>query len=292
MNFLMRQFYLLVIGGSVAVFGIGLHLGGPLEALVVGWSALVLVFGALLERRAPFDRRWNRPQGDIAVDATSAAVLIGAVDPLLKVGLPVLVVVLLGSREVGSWPLGDWPLALQVALAVLWMEFAKYWSHRAHHEVAALWRLHALHHSSERLYWLNNFRFHPVNHAINALVSLLPLLLLGVPETVLLGAIAVTQPILMLQHLNLDTRSGWLNWVFSTSELHRWHHSTEPAEANSNYGSTLVIWDQVFGTYRPQAVHHPPARLGLFGGQAPGRARVSYWTQLVDALRPACCRPA
>lgn len=290
MDFLTRQLYLLVVSGSIATFSTGLLLDWPLEALVVGWSALALALGALLERHAPFNRHWRHSQGDIGVDATSAAVLIGLVDPLLKAGLPVLAVALLGSRESTSWPLTDWPFASQVALAVLWMEFAKYWSHRAHHELPALWRLHALHHSSERLYWLNNFRFHPVNYIVNMLPSLLPLLLLGVPDAVLLGAIAVTQPVLMLQHLNLDTRSGWVNWIFSTNELHRWHHSAKPIEANSNYGSALVIWDQVFGTYRPEAATQPPARLGLFSVDPRAPTRASYWTQLIDALIPQCCR--
>lgn len=292
MNFLTRQLYLLVVSGSIAVFSLARQFGWPLEAVVAGWSALALALGALLERFAPFNRRWSRSEGDVRVDATSAVVLIGMVEPLLKAGLPVLAAALLRAPDAAHWPLSTWPFALQVALAVLWMEFAKYWSHRAHHEVPMLWRLHALHHSSQRLYWLNNFRFHPVNHAINLLVSLLPLLLLGVPQTVLLGALAVTQPVLMLQHLNLDTRSGWLNWVFSTNELHRWHHSTERVEANSNYGSTLVIWDQVFGTYRLQATHQPPARLGLFGDDKSGHATASYWTQLVNALMPPCCRAA
>ncbi len=76
---------------------------------------------------------------------------------------------------------------MQVLAAMLWMEGAKYASHRWHHRSRALWWLHALHHSSRRLYSLNNFRFHPLNHAINQLVSIGPLLMLGVPADVLLA---------------------------------------------------------------------------------------------------------
>ena len=32
------------------------------------------------------------------------------------------------------------------------------------------------------------------------------------------------------------------------NELHRWHHSKELKEANSNYGGNLIIWDIIFGT--------------------------------------------
>jgi len=115
------------------------------------------------------------------------------------------------------------------------------------------------------------------------------LLLLGVPPDVLLGAVALTQPVVMLQHLNVHTRSGWLNYLFSTNELHRWHHSAEPREANSNFGSALVLWDQVFGTFR----HHPeaqPARIGLFGDGSGYPAKASYLQQLLSVFTPACCR--
>ncbi|HEX5683222.1 MAG TPA: sterol desaturase family protein [Ideonella sp.] len=289
-NFLTRQLYLLAVGGSVAVFAASLAWGWPLEGVVLGWSVLVLATGVWLERLAPFDPRWRLSNDDTGTDATSAVVLIGVVDPLLKAVLPIVALVLLAplAPSGDGWFLGAAPFALQVVAAVLWIEFSKYWSHRAHHQVAALWWLHALHHGSERLYWLNNFRFHPLNHLANAAVSLLPLLLLGVPPEVLLGAVALTQPVVMLQHLNVRTHNGWLNHVFSTNELHRWHHSAEPQEANSNFGSALVLWDQLFGTFR----HQPgqPARVGLFGDGSGYPAKAPYLQQLLSIFTPACCR--
>lgn len=293
LDFLTRHLYLLAVGGSMAAFAAVGQSGWPFEAVVIGWSVLVLATGAWLERVAPFDRRWSQAADDTATDVTSAVVLIGVVDPLLKAALPILAVACLAAtRADAAWALQGLPFVLQVAVAVLWIEFAKYWAHRAHHEVQGLWWLHALHHGSERLYWLNNFRFHPLNHAVNTAVSLFPLLLLGAPHDVLLAAVALTQPVLMLQHLNVDTRNGWLNRVFSTNELHRWHHSAEPGEANSNYGSALVLWDQVFGTFRPPQGR--PARIGLFsegdddGGGYPARA--TYWQQVLSIFTPACCR--
>ena len=53
----------------------------------------------------------------------------------------------------------------------------------------------------------------------------------------------------MLQHANLDLRHGWLNYVFMTADNHRWHHSTEFAESNTNFGSNIALWDHVFGTF-------------------------------------------
>ena len=35
----------------------------------------------------------------------------------------------------------------------------------------------------------------------------------------------------------------------SSPELHRWHHMKDTLLANHNYGSNLIIWDLVFGTW-------------------------------------------
>ncbi|RQP22822.1 sterol desaturase family protein [Albitalea terrae] len=283
-----RQLYLLAVGGSLAAFWMARSLGWPVAPIVLGWSVLVLATGALLERIAPFDPRWVRSGPDTTTDLTSAAVVIGLVDPAVKAAMPVLAATWFGASPGADWPAATWPFVAQAALAVLWIEFAKYGSHRAHHEVRSLWWLHAMHHGSERLYWLNNFRFHPVNHLINTFAAMFPLITLGAPQDVLLAAVAFTQPVLMLQHLNVDTRNGWLNRVLNTNELHRWHHSAEPREANSNYGSALVLWDRVFGTYRPQPGR--PSRIGLFGNGHGYPAQASYLQQLLSSLTPACCR--
>jgi sterol desaturase/sphingolipid hydroxylase (fatty acid hydroxylase superfamily) len=54
-----------------------------------------------------------------------------------------------------------------------------------------------------------------------------------------------------------------LNWVFSTADLHRWHHSADFAESNTNFGSNLILWDIVFRTrYLPEG---RPQRVGIVG---------------------------
>jgi len=291
-RFIARHLYTIAVGASLAAFLTAREFGLPLEAVVVAASVVVLVAAALLERLLPFEPAWRRSDGDTTTDAASAIVLIGLVDPLLKAAMPVLAIAAL--RGVGTpwraFPIG-WPFMAQVLLALLWIEFAKYWSHRAHHRSPALWWLHALHHGSRRLYWLNNFRFHPLNHAINSLVSMLPLWLAGTPAEVLLGVAAISQPVLMLQHANLDLRSGWLNHVFSTNEVHRWHHSTQPHEANSNFGSALMLWDHVFGTFRHEAGRRRPVAVGLFGNGGGYPSARSYLQQLRSMFSPACCYP-
>ena len=42
-----------------------------------------------------------------------------------------------------------------------------------------------------------------------------------------------------------------LSLVWVTPNVHKIHHSRQPAETNSNYGNILTIYDRVFGTYTP-----------------------------------------
>ena len=280
-----------VVSGSLGAFFWAREAHASLTLAVLGASVATLALAAVLERVMPWRAQWNEPRGDVGTDLASAGVLIGVVDPLLKGVAPLIVVMLYASLSrdpaQGLFPVTA-PFAAQVVLATALIEFGRYWSHRWHHAHRALWWLHAMHHGSERLYTLNNFRFHPLNRAINFGLSTLPLMLLGAPQDVLLGYLAISQPVLMLQHANIDLRSGWLNWIFSSNELHRWHHSTEPAQANSNYGSAFVLWDQVFGTFQP--ADGSPQRVGLFGPSRRYPAESNYLAQLLSAFGPACCK--
>jgi len=82
----------------------------------------------------------------------------------------------------------------------------------------------------------------------------------------------------IFQHANIKLKYGILNYIFSTNELHRWHHSTELKEANNNYGAVLVVWDLVFGTFYQKA-ELAPSQLGLAEENA--YPVNSYWKQLL-----------
>ena len=290
----MRGFLPLSLMASIGTFWLAAERGGNLELAVVLPAVAVMLSGMAAERRWPYRADWSRSRGDTATDLASAGVLFGIVDPLLKWLGPVAVTAALAHAGTAGWfnlfP-SNWPFVLQVVLATLIAEFGSYWSHRLHHERPSLWWLHALHHGSERLYTLNNFRFHPLNYALNYLMGIVPLLVLGTPEAVIMGYYAATLPVLMVQHANLPLQHGWLNYVFSTSEIHRWHHSSRAGEGDTNFGRSLVIWDQVFGTYRNLPAHNDPRAVGLYAGSRyPSRA--SFLEQLRSMFLPGCCRNA
>ena len=269
--------------------------GLNLELVVTGAASSILVLAMLLERWLPFRDQWNHKHNDIRTDVTSTTVLFALIDPLLKYISPVATVALYTVLDLAptySSLFGDTAFWLQLLLITLFIELARYWLHRLHHTLGWLWWLHAMHHSSTRLYALNNFRFHPLNYMLMFMFSTFPLMLLGVPGDLLLAYLALSLPIIMLQHANIDLKNGLLNYLFSTNELHRWHHSARAAQANCNYGHALIIWDQLFGTFKYYSeTNNMPDEVGLFKSSSQTYpAQASYLTQLRSMFCWKCCR--
>ena len=128
-------------------------------------------------------------------------------------------------------------------------EFFRYWLHIAAHNTKFLWRFHAVHHSPHKLYWLNVGRFHPIEKAFQFMLDMLPFILVGVGESVLVLYFVFYAVNGFFQHSNVDARYGVLNYVVSGAELHRWHHSKLIEESNRNYGNNLIVWDLLFGSW-------------------------------------------
>ncbi len=233
-----------------------------LSAQVPSFLAVIV-----LERWVPYYDDWNRNHGDLGVDLrhiVSVTLTTVLSDPPLRLIGVLVGGWLLGEHALGIWP-GGWPLVLQVALALVIGELGQYWVHRMQHEVPWLWRFHALHHSAPRLYWLNAARFHPFDILINNFAAIVPLVVLGASQNVLLLWALFTAIHGIFQHCNVPVRIGPLNWIFSMAELHRWHHSRLPVESNRNYGQNLIVWDVVFGTRFLPADRPPPLDIGLTG---------------------------
>jgi sterol desaturase/sphingolipid hydroxylase (fatty acid hydroxylase superfamily) len=188
------------------------------------------------------------------------------VPKLLELLVPpmVLATTVWAIGEGGVWP-SNWPLVLQLALALIISQFGEYWAHRLMHTVPLLWRLHAVHHSPRRLYFLNAARFHPLDTAASFTLALAPLVALGAGPDLMLQFSVWVAVHGMFQHCNIRVRLGPLNWVFSMAELHRWHHSLKLEEANANYGNNILFWDVVFGTVHWPADREASAQIGLGG---------------------------
>lgn len=259
----------------------GLARGVDATFLVVLVSASATFVVIVLERLMPHIPAWNRSHGDFVTDGLHMIVAALVMPELFRAfaygGLYAASAWLAGKIGFGLWP-ATWPLVLQLLLALLVVELVQYWVHRTMHERALLWRLHAVHHSAERLYWLNAGRIHAIEAFLTQMENALVLIILGAPTEVLAMQLMFLSVHTTLQHSNIDLRVGPLNWIVSSAELHRWHHSPERTEGNNNYGACLIVWDTIFGTRYLPADRESPTHPGI--GDMPDYPR-TYLAQLI-----------
>lgn len=127
----------------------------------------------------------------------------------------------------------------------------------------ALWRLHAVHHSSERMDWLASFRQHPLEILLVTFAQNAPLVLLGLP----LGAHALVLLALKLNtvfvHADLRIPPGPWSMVIATPRFHHRHHDRDAAPRN--FAAMFPWLDRLFGTHDAS----PAGAVGLPGAPAP-----------------------
>ena len=240
--------YLAIFGASCCAVVRLLQTHAPMAAwypLLVGAAGLLVIAAEYL--RPNTASTWLRREriGDIVL-AVLNAILINAYVYALQAVLPLAARAVPGIGHL--WP-RHFHIGLQLVLVFLIYELLVYWSHRAMHAVSWLWRFHRLHHAAEQLDWLNVLRFHPVDALLSNLFALTPLHLAGVPAELMIGSAALSQVGAFLQHANLGGSFFFLNQIFHTPDLHRFHHRAQPAsERTVNFGATLILWDRIFGT--------------------------------------------
>jgi sterol desaturase/sphingolipid hydroxylase (fatty acid hydroxylase superfamily) len=139
-----------------------------------------------------------------------------------------------------------------------------YWIHHyLSHKVPVLWEFHKVHHTASVLTPLTVFRVHPVD-------TLLLVNILAIATGVANGAVnyafgattyqyALTDRNIILvlfihayihlQHTHLwISFRGVLGCIFLSPAHHQVHHSSNPVHFDKNLGSTLAVWDWLFGT--------------------------------------------
>jgi sterol desaturase/sphingolipid hydroxylase (fatty acid hydroxylase superfamily) len=158
------------------------------------------------------------------------------------------------------------PFVPAVVLALIIPDFLWYWVHRLSHEGRGrvgrwLWKMHLAHHLPQQVYLLMHGVAHPLNTIIVRAILTVPMFFLGFSAEALFVANLVVGLQGFVSHFNVDIRAGWANYVLMGTELHRYHHSADPAEAK-NYAAVVTLWDLLFGTfyYRPGVVAQ---RLGV-----------------------------
>jgi sterol desaturase/sphingolipid hydroxylase (fatty acid hydroxylase superfamily) len=253
--------YLGILVATPLLGGAALRRGAHPGAVAgVGFFSLCALFLAL-ERWRPWRRKWLGGWSDLRVDLP----LIFLAAPA---GLFVKAMESLSARlDLGLWPT-SWPLLAQAAAALLLGDFVRYWFHRASHAWLPLWRLHATHHSAERLYCVNGPRLHPIEVALSGALQTMPLAVLGAGGEALALQVLLTLAIGRFQHCNIALSLGPLDYLFSAPAPHRWHHARDARTAQCNYGGDVLLWDHLFGTFFLPRDREPSDDIGIENGAA------------------------
>ncbi|MCW5636701.1 MAG: sterol desaturase family protein [Rubrivivax sp.] len=170
----------------------------------------------------------------------------------------------------------DLPFPVALFLIVLVADLVQYWTHRAYHEVPALWRLHAVHHSVKSMDWLAGSRQHIVELLITRTLVLAPIFVLGFGKEVIDAYIVIVGFQAVFNHANVSVRLGPLNYLIVTPNFHHWHHSQDKEALDRNYAAHFAFLDHLFGT-AVKSDREWPARYGVLGDYVPR----GFWRQLL-----------
>jgi ornithine lipid hydroxylase len=252
--------------------------GHAVDRWIPKWDTLAIICVMIILERAYSYKYAVSQRSVLARDIMSSLVnlyVTGAVAGM--VFLPVLVFfpqVYWGRKLVfaSSGQLG--PVWLQVLVILLLVSLFRYWMHRFQHKIEFLWELHSYHHRVTDLKASNLLVSHPIDFALRNVLVYIVLGIIGFHPL----AILITAPALLVSaafsHCGGDVKGGFLNYVFVTPEVHRWHHSAEVPEGHRysvNYGVEFAFWDILFGTfYLPEKDGQPeqPNRIGHPSGFA------------------------
>lgn len=133
-------------------------------------------------------------------------------------------------------------------LIILVADLVQYWTHRAYHEIPALWRIHAIHHSVKSMDWLAGSRQHILELLITRTLVLAPIYVLGFGKEVIDAYIIIVGFQAVFNHANVSVRLGPLRYLIVTPNFHHWHHSQDEEALDKNYAAHYAFLDYLFGS--------------------------------------------
>jgi sterol desaturase/sphingolipid hydroxylase (fatty acid hydroxylase superfamily) len=248
--------------------------------------ALPVVLGASLIEAWALSRK--RP-GDYDWKASGLSLL----DLIGRQGLRFLPLSLATPVFAWAWQHRVSTIALDSGWTVLGLflgqEFFYYWYHRTSHRVRWFWATHAVHHSPNQLNLSAAYRIGLTGKLTGSALFYAPLIYLGFrPELVLL-TLSLNLLYQFWLHATWIPRLGWLEFIINTPSAHRVHHASNLDYLDANYGGVLIVFDRLFGTYRPERAEQP-CRYGWvkpIEGHNFLRMEFFVWRDLLGDLRQA-----
>ena len=231
-------------------------------------------------RSTPLALRWPANLGLMAVGTALGRLIV----PVGAAGAGAIAAErgwgVLGAAGIATTPPG-------VVAAVIALDFAMYGQHVLMHRLPILWRLHRVHHADAAVDATTGVRFHPLETLLSAALKVGLVLALGAPAGAVVAFEILLNAASLFGHANLRLPAAAdraIRTVLVTPDMHRIHHSIDPAETDRNFGFALAWWDRLCGTYQSApAAGHEAMALGL-SSIPPARAR-GFWSMLMEPLR-------
>jgi sterol desaturase/sphingolipid hydroxylase (fatty acid hydroxylase superfamily) len=176
-----------------------------------------------------------------------------------------------------------------ILLAIVVYDFFYYVFHRISHKVSLLWALHSVHHQTHQLIPSLGLRSSTFDFAVIWMITI-PLVLIGFGSHYVITALFAHGLYQLFLHNEWKVSLGPFEWLLNTPSHHRLHHATNKEYIDKNFGSILIIWDRLFGTYVARSVepiigvhgvnmHHDPLLTNImpfFGKNAPQQWQGRY----------------
>jgi sterol desaturase/sphingolipid hydroxylase (fatty acid hydroxylase superfamily) len=132
-------------------------------------------------------------------------------------------------------------------------DFSYYWFHRVSHHVNWFWASHVVHHSSQRYNlaaalrqtWTGNATGSFLFWAWMPLVGFHPLMVLFMQQVSLIYQFWIHTE-------TIQKMPAWFEFIFNTPSHHRVHHGSDLKYLDKNHAGILIIWDRLFGTFKPE----------------------------------------
>lgn len=229
----------------------------PTASVLPRWISAGLVAGtflvlAVLERRRPLRRpvepALRRTGRNLGIAALGAIAVHLAETPIVTRAA--------AAVERRRWGLlKQWrlPVWLEVAAAVLLMDYTLYLWHILTHRVPGLWRYHVVHHIDLDLDASTAVRFHFGELTLSTPWRVTQVLVIGTSPL----ALSIWQTGLLMSILFHHSNVGLplaierrVSRILVTPRMHGIHHSDVRDETDSNWSSGLTLWDWLHGTLK------------------------------------------
>ena len=213
---------------------------------IIQYAAIPLILLVILEWILTIVQKKDYYNSLDTLSATFIGLVNVGISAFLKIGI---FGVILFFYNIVPWSIpSEWWAYI---LCIIAIDFFRYWSHRLTHVNRFWWATHVTHHNSEKYNLSVAFRLGWTQHI--KFIFFIPVILMGFDPVLFF----ICHQIEVLYQFWIHTEyirklPAPIEYIFVTPSHHRVHHSTNDQYIDKNFGSTLIIWDRMFGTFEAE----------------------------------------